>query len=157
MSEDFDPQTHAPVDKEDALQWWRVWGQIWHPDDDPSDIPHLSHLAPAWRSAWHFVEPWGEEVQSYFSKKNTIENLVRMWEDSDRIPLNFDDWETVVLEEGRLEHWVKFNIEEYLGYVLRYQRGQANDQGAHGDPWLDAGEIKILESILATVRGVMNE
>ena len=84
-----------------------------------------------------------------------IHAIVSRWADSTRIPLSFDDWEPQVVEDGDLEGWVEFNINEYLDYILSYQRGEAEDQGAHGEPWLSADEQKIINDILDEVAEVM--
>ena len=84
-----------------------------------------------------------------------IHNLVEKWESSDRIPLSFDDWNTQVIEDGDLEGWVEFNITGYLDYLLSYHRGEAEDQGAHGDPWLSDDEIVTMRNIIAEVKEVM--
>ena len=84
-----------------------------------------------------------------------IHNLVEKWESSDRIPLSFDDWNTQVIGDGDLEGWVEFNITGYLDYLLSYHRGEAEDQGAHGDPWFSDDEIVTMRNIIAEVEEVM--
>lgn len=84
-----------------------------------------------------------------------IHNLVEKWESSDRIPLSFDDWNTQVIGDGDLKGWVEFNITGYLNYLLSYHRGEAEDQGAHGDPWLTDAEQETMLSIIKKAEEVI--
>ena len=84
-----------------------------------------------------------------------IHALVSRYESSDRIPLSFDDWEEQVIGANELNEWVQFNIIGYLNYLLSYHRGEAKDQGAHGEPWFSDDEIVILRNIIAEAKEVI--
>ena len=61
----FKPETDTPATVEEAVSFWRYWGQkSWfHPDD--SDYP-LLELNRRVKKAWELKNPWADDMAGAF-------------------------------------------------------------------------------------------
>ena len=83
-------------------------------------------------------------------RQQKIHAIVSEWNDNDRIPVSFDDWEAQVIEDNDLEGWVEFNIYEYLTYTI-------SDECKRDHGWIFSDEeVKIIEKIVEDVKEVMS-
>ena len=90
------------------------------------------------------TQAWVQKFENVVGNKNATSYV------------GFDDWQTVE-EDGELEQWIAFNGVEYIGYILEYHQGVAEDQGAHGDPWLNDKELERLTEYRTGMREILQE
>lgn len=83
-----------------------------------------------------------EAILSSDDRREKIHAIVAKWEDDDRIPLSFDDWQPVVIEQNDLEEWVSFNITDYLDWCI-------------GMDLFTTKEVAIAKGILKEVKEIM--
>ncbi len=77
------------------------------------------------------------------TRQQQIFALVEKWNDNDRIPVSFDDWDAVVIEQNDLEGWVSFNITDYLDWCI-------------GMDLFTTEEIAIAKGILKETKEIMS-
>lgn len=82
------------------------------------------------------------------TRQQQIFALVEKWNDNDRIPVSFDDWDAVVIEQNDLEGWVSFNITDYLDWCIV-------NRNWHGYNFNDE-EIVTMKGILKETKKIMS-
>ena len=82
------------------------------------------------------------------TRREKIFALVAKWNDDDRIPVSFDDWQPVVIEQNDLESWVSFNITDYLDWCVA-------NRNWHGFNFNDE-EIVTMKEILKETEKIMS-